>query len=144
MMDASCSSSDPEAWFPALGDRQSYVKKICQGCDVRIECLEYALAHREDYGVWGGVSEYEIRKEHRNRSVRGIFRTPEQIIEEHERRGETSADPDEDEELTEDDLLLDDDGEDYDADILIERALREIAYLEADEALAGAPLRGAL
>ena len=37
-------------------------KKVCVGCDVRAECLEYALAHDERFGIWGGLSERERRK----------------------------------------------------------------------------------
>ncbi len=29
------------------------------GCEVRHECLEYALAHDERFGIWGGLSERE-------------------------------------------------------------------------------------
>ena len=28
-------------------------------CDVRLDCLEYALANSERYGVWGGLTERE-------------------------------------------------------------------------------------
>jgi WhiB family redox-sensing transcriptional regulator len=31
-------------------------------CEVRAECLEYALAHDERFGIWGGLSERERRK----------------------------------------------------------------------------------
>jgi len=31
-------------------------------CDVRAECLEYALAHDERFGIWGGLSERERRR----------------------------------------------------------------------------------
>ena len=31
-------------------------------CEVREECLEYALAHDERFGIWGGLSERERRK----------------------------------------------------------------------------------
>ena len=37
-------------------------KRICQGCEVRAECLEYALANDERFGLWGGLSERERRK----------------------------------------------------------------------------------
>ena len=38
-------------------------KKICAGCPVKQECLEYALANREQYGVWGGMTFAERRRE---------------------------------------------------------------------------------
>jgi len=31
-------------------------KKICLGCEVRHECLDYALAHDERFGIWGAAS----------------------------------------------------------------------------------------
>lgn len=37
-------------------------KEVCRGCVVREACLEYALANREDYGIWGGMSERERRR----------------------------------------------------------------------------------
>ncbi len=30
--------------------------------EVRAECLEYALAHDERFGIWGGLSERERRR----------------------------------------------------------------------------------
>ena len=37
-------------------------KKICTGCEVKAECLEYALANDERFGIWGGLSERERRR----------------------------------------------------------------------------------
>ena len=37
-------------------------KRICSGCEVRAQCLEYALAHDERFGIWGGLSERERRR----------------------------------------------------------------------------------
>ena len=37
-------------------------KKICVGCEVRAECLSYALANDERFGIWGGLSERERRR----------------------------------------------------------------------------------
>ena len=31
-------------------------KKICADCPVRDECLEYALANKEEGGIWGGLT----------------------------------------------------------------------------------------
>jgi WhiB family redox-sensing transcriptional regulator len=35
---------------------------VCLSCEVRSECLEYALAHDERFGIWGGLSERERRR----------------------------------------------------------------------------------
>ena len=37
-------------------------KKVCLTCDVRDDCLEYALMNDERFGIWGGLSERERRK----------------------------------------------------------------------------------
>ena len=57
-----CAQTDPEAFFPEKGGATREAKKVCVGCDVRSECLEYALAHDERFGIWGGLSERERRK----------------------------------------------------------------------------------
>jgi WhiB family redox-sensing transcriptional regulator len=59
---ALCAQTDPEAFFPEKGGSTREAKKICAGCDVRPECLEYALAHDERFGIWGGLSERERRR----------------------------------------------------------------------------------
>ena len=59
---ALCAQTDPEVFFPNKGGSTREAKRICQGCDVRAECLEYALAHDERFGIWGGLSERECRK----------------------------------------------------------------------------------
>jgi WhiB family redox-sensing transcriptional regulator len=59
---ALCAQTDPEAFFPEKGGSTREAKRICQSCEVRAECLEYALAHDERFGIWGGMSERERRK----------------------------------------------------------------------------------
>ena len=59
---ALCAQTDPEAFFPEKGGSTREAKRICAGCEVRSECLEYALAHDERFGIWGGLSERERRK----------------------------------------------------------------------------------
>jgi WhiB family redox-sensing transcriptional regulator len=41
--------------------REEQAKRICFTCGVRQECLEYALATKEPYGIWGGLTEIERR-----------------------------------------------------------------------------------
>ena len=57
-----CSQTDPEAFFPEKGGSTRDAKKICGSCEVRAECLEYALQNDERFGIWGGLSERERRK----------------------------------------------------------------------------------
>ena len=59
---ALCAQTDPEAFFPEKGGSTRDAKKICTGCEVRSECLSYALAHDERFGIWGGLSERERRR----------------------------------------------------------------------------------
>ncbi|NLE96841.1 MAG: WhiB family transcriptional regulator [Propionibacterium sp.] len=60
--EALCAQTDPEAFFPEKGGSTRDAKRVCQTCTVRTECLEYALAHDERFGIWGGLSERERRK----------------------------------------------------------------------------------
>jgi len=60
--EALCAQTDPEAFFPEKGGSTREAKRICTGCDVRVECLEYALAKDERFGIWGGLSERERRR----------------------------------------------------------------------------------
>ncbi|MDI6023775.1 WhiB family transcriptional regulator [Leucobacter sp. UT-8R-CII-1-4] len=60
--DALCAQTDPEAFFPEKGGSTREAKRICDGCEVRSECLDYALANDERFGIWGGLSERERRK----------------------------------------------------------------------------------
>ena len=59
---ALCAQTDPEAFFPEKGGSTREAKRICSRCEVRAECLEYALGHDERFGIWGGLSERERRK----------------------------------------------------------------------------------
>jgi len=57
-----CAEVDPELFFPESGAPNRDAKRICGGCEVRAQCLAYALAHRERFGVWGGTTERERRR----------------------------------------------------------------------------------
>lgn len=56
-----CAETDPEAFFPEKGGSTRAAKAICRGCEVRAECLQYALDNDERFGIWGGLSERERR-----------------------------------------------------------------------------------
>lgn len=60
--EAKCLQADPEAFFPEKGGSTREAKRICDRCDVREECLEYALTNDERFGIWGGLSERERRR----------------------------------------------------------------------------------
>jgi len=61
-VDALCAQTDPEAFFPEKGGSTRDAKKVCGACNVKQECLEYALGNDERFGIWGGLSERERRK----------------------------------------------------------------------------------
>ena len=42
-----CAQTDPEAFFPEKGGSTREAKKVCLTCDVRQDCLEYALENVE-------------------------------------------------------------------------------------------------
>lgn len=59
---AACRQADPDLFFPAEGDDAAVALRICRGCPVRAECLEWALDSRVRYGVWGGTTERDRRR----------------------------------------------------------------------------------
>jgi WhiB family redox-sensing transcriptional regulator len=63
---ARCKDEDPELFFPVgttgpAATQIEQAKAICMQCDVRAQCLDWALATGQDAGVWGGLSEEERR-----------------------------------------------------------------------------------
>lgn len=59
---ALCRTVDADIFF-APGATQEYrAKVVCKTCPVRWECLAYALRHRVEHGVWGGLTDRERRK----------------------------------------------------------------------------------
>lgn len=60
--DALCAETDPESFFPERGGSTREAKGMCTRCQVRSECLEWAMETGERFGVWGGLSERERRK----------------------------------------------------------------------------------
>lgn len=54
---APCTEVDPDVFFPEKGGPGAgEAKQVCRGCDVREQCLAYAVEHRIEWGIWGGVS----------------------------------------------------------------------------------------
>ncbi len=64
--DAICRDEDPELFFP-IGNTGPAIlqieeaKQVCRRCEVREQCLQWALEAGQDHGVWGGLSEDERR-----------------------------------------------------------------------------------
>ena len=59
---ALCAQTDAEAGCPEKGVSTREAKRVCRSCDVRAECLDYALGNDERFGIWGGLSERERRR----------------------------------------------------------------------------------
>lgn len=62
--EAACRGMDTELFFPVtdqgpcvLQIRQA--KAVCYGCPVTQECLSWALRTRQEFGVFGGMTEQE-------------------------------------------------------------------------------------
>lgn len=62
MEDGLCAQTDPEMFFPEKGGSTKGAKRVCASCDVREQCLAFALKNEERFGIWGGLSERERRK----------------------------------------------------------------------------------
>jgi len=55
VLDAVCTQTDPEIFFPDKGGNPDPAKQICRTCPVRTQCLEHALTSGVS-GVWGGTT----------------------------------------------------------------------------------------
>jgi WhiB family transcriptional regulator, redox-sensing transcriptional regulator len=64
---ANCLGVDPDLFFPERGSSTREAKEVCRGCVVREDCLEFAIANSEKFGIWGGMSERERRRIRRQR-----------------------------------------------------------------------------
>lgn len=67
--EANCLGVDPDLFFPERGASTREAKAVCRSCEVRVDCLEYALEHGEKFGIWGGLSERERRRVRRQRAL---------------------------------------------------------------------------
>jgi WhiB family redox-sensing transcriptional regulator len=59
--DALCAQM-PVDFVPDNSADSVLAKKVCELCEVRPECLAYAIANDERYGVWGGLAQNELRE----------------------------------------------------------------------------------
>lgn len=58
--DAVCARVDGDAWFPEKGETNTKAKA---------PCLQWALDHNIQYGVWGGTSRADRQKIQREQEV---------------------------------------------------------------------------
>ena len=67
-----CLNADPDLFFPisSAGPAEQQIvraKVICAGCGVRRDCLEFALAQDQVYGIWGGTTPEDRQRERRRK-----------------------------------------------------------------------------
>lgn len=60
--DRGCRDVDVEIFYPLCDSEVWRAKAVCAACPVLQACLDHALRHREDFGVWGGATEHERRR----------------------------------------------------------------------------------
>ncbi|WP_330172275.1 WhiB family transcriptional regulator [Streptomyces sp. NBC_01498] len=88
-----CRVVDPDTLF-VQGQEQNRAKSVCLGCQVRTECLAHALDNREEFGVWGGMTERERRALLRRRpTVTSWRRLLETARDEHEHPEDDATSP---------------------------------------------------
>lgn len=63
---AACSDTDPDLFFPVgtsgpAIEQIENAKAVCNECEAKQPCLEFALATNQETGIWGGTSEEERR-----------------------------------------------------------------------------------
>jgi WhiB family transcriptional regulator, redox-sensing transcriptional regulator len=68
-----CRDMDPDLFFPIsptrlAADQIGKAKSICASCQVREECLQFALRTKDTHGIWGGTTPDERRRELRRRA----------------------------------------------------------------------------
>ena len=59
---ALCRTADADIFFAPGGTQEHRAKAVCRSCPVRFDCLAYALKHRVEHGVWGGLTDRERRR----------------------------------------------------------------------------------
>ncbi len=71
---AACKDVDVDVFFPLRGQSCEPALVYCRQCEVRAECLDFALTFKERFGVWGGMSEKQRRIIRRNQLTRKDIR----------------------------------------------------------------------
>jgi WhiB family redox-sensing transcriptional regulator len=67
MIQGRCRDLPPQIFFPSDGIGVEAARQHCAECPVKAPCLEYALVHHIEHGVWGDTSERERRRIGRRR-----------------------------------------------------------------------------
>ncbi|MFL3869196.1 WhiB family transcriptional regulator [Streptomyces griseobrunneus] len=59
---ALCAQTDPEAYYPEVGGSARDAKRTCLACPVTTECRDYAVTTGQRWGVWGWLTQKELRR----------------------------------------------------------------------------------
>jgi WhiB family redox-sensing transcriptional regulator len=68
LANAACAGMDPRAFFATGHHARAQVnaaKRICASCPVRPACETWAIETGERFGVWGGMSQQQLRQRRR-------------------------------------------------------------------------------
>ena len=72
---AACRRMGTDTFFPVRGESSDPAKAVCEGCEVRTECLSEALELSDAVGIWGGASERGRREAPKGGGVTATFVT---------------------------------------------------------------------
>ena len=62
---AACRDHDPDIFFPTTSYGETEAVRICRGCPVQLDCLEFAMEAKIRFGVWGAMTEKQRKTLHR-------------------------------------------------------------------------------
>jgi WhiB family transcriptional regulator, redox-sensing transcriptional regulator len=95
-----CRSVGPALFYSPEGERGSRkrrreraAKAICATCDVAEVCAAYALAWREPFGTWGGLSEADREARYRGLNPAEASATYRDALAAWQRRAEPAVGP---------------------------------------------------
>ena len=95
-----CRTAGPALFYSPEGERgsrkrrrESAAKAICASCDVAEVCAAYALAWREPYGTWGGLSEADREARYRQLDQAEADADYRAALAAWQRRAEPAGDP---------------------------------------------------
>lgn len=60
---------NPERWFSEDSEDKKAAATTCEACPVSRECLAVAVETRQDYGIWGGKTARQRRRDRAARSA---------------------------------------------------------------------------
>ncbi|MBV9384132.1 MAG: WhiB family transcriptional regulator [Streptosporangiaceae bacterium] len=77
-----CLSADPDLFYPisTTGLALAQIAKartICSRCEVRRQCLEFAMETGDMHGIWGGTTPEERRRARRRKRAGGSRSVPD-------------------------------------------------------------------